>query len=56
MEVMGPKYRTLAGVFYQIWFAIGFMLLPGFAYFVRDFRYLQIVMAVPVVVCAGFVV
>ena len=55
MEMIGPKYRTAAGVFYQIWFAIGFMLLPGYAYVIRDFRYLQIAMAVPVVVCVGFV-
>ena len=56
MEVIGPSYRTLAGVFYQIWFAIGFMLLPAYAYFVRDFRYLQIAIAIPVVVTAIFVV
>ena len=55
MEFIGPRYRTVVGVFYQMWFAIGFMLLPGFAYFVRDFTKMQIVFAVPIAMSVCYV-
>ena len=42
MEVLGKNYRMIVGVFYQGWFAIGYMLLALVAYLVRDFRYIQL--------------
>ena len=54
MEIIGPKYRTMAGMMYQMFFSLGFMVLPGMAYFVRDYIKLQIVMAVPVIATFGY--
>lgn len=42
METMGAKYRTVAGIFYQGWFAAGYMLLALVAYFVRNHAHLQL--------------
>ena len=42
METMGAKYRTTAGIFYQGWFAAGYMLLALVAYFVRNHAHLQL--------------
>lgn len=41
MEITGEKWRTLTGVFTQLAFASGYMLLSGFAYIWRDWRQLQ---------------
>jgi OCT family organic cation transporter-like MFS transporter 4/5 len=48
MEMVGPNKRLWAGVFWQVWFAIGLIILSGVAYLVRDWRTLQIIMAVPI--------
>ena len=42
MELMGAKYRTTAGIFYQGWFAAGYMTLALVAYFVRNHAHLQL--------------
>ncbi|XP_042881764.1 organic cation transporter protein-like [Penaeus japonicus] len=50
MEVVGPEARTIMGMMYQAFFSVGFMLLPGIAYFVRDWRNLELCISVPTVV------
>ncbi|XP_074656215.1 organic cation transporter protein-like [Tubulanus polymorphus] len=47
MEMMGPKYRMGMGIFVQGYFACGFMLLPGIAYFVRNHIMLQLSISIP---------
>lgn len=47
MESVGPEGRTTMGMLYQGFFAVGFMLLPGIAYFVNEWRYLQLAISVP---------
>lgn len=42
MEVVGPKWRALSGVGYQAAFAIGYMILSGIAYGLRDWRNMQV--------------
>ena len=42
METIGVDYRMKPGIFYQGWFALGYMLLAPVAYFIRDYRYLQL--------------
>ncbi|XP_069995179.1 organic cation transporter protein-like isoform X1 [Penaeus vannamei] len=49
MEVVGPEARTIMGMMYQAFFSVGFMLLPGIAYFVRDWRQLELCISVPTV-------
>ena len=54
MEVVGPRWRALAGLVYQIPFSFGFMSLSAAAYLVRDWRYLQLVISAPSVLMLGF--
>ncbi|XP_062565693.1 organic cation transporter protein isoform X2 [Armigeres subalbatus] len=41
MEIIGPKWRELFSVLYQIPFNLGHLTLAGFAYFLRDWHHLQ---------------
>ncbi|XP_037794722.1 organic cation transporter protein-like isoform X2 [Penaeus monodon] len=50
MEVVGPEARTIMGMMYQAFFSVGFMLLPAIAYFVREWRQLELCISVPTVV------
>ncbi|TMW53321.1 hypothetical protein DOY81_001621 [Sarcophaga bullata] len=47
MEMVGPSYRLFAGVACQLFFSTGFMLTAGFAYFIREWRWLQIALTLP---------
>lgn len=47
METVGPEGRTTMGMLYQCFFAVGFMLLPGIAYLVTNWRNLQLCISIP---------
>lgn len=47
MEAVGFEGRTTMGMLYQCFFAVGFMLLPGIAYFVTEWRALQLWISIP---------
>lgn len=47
METVGAEGRTSMGMLYQCFFAVGFMLLPGIAYFVNEWRALQLWISIP---------
>ncbi|EDW67544.1 organic cation transporter protein [Drosophila virilis] len=47
MEMVGASYRLFAGVAVQMFFSVGFMLTAGFAYFIHDWRWLQIALTLP---------
>lgn len=47
MEVFGTQYRAIAGGLYWLFWAVGFSILPGISYFIRDFQKLQIALAAP---------
>lgn len=47
MEMVGPSYRLFAGVACQLFFSTGFMLTAAFAYFIREWRWLQIALTLP---------
>lgn len=46
MEIIGPKWRELFSVLYQIPFNLGHLTLAGFAYFLRDWHHLQFGMSI----------
>lgn len=45
MEVVGGKWRTIVPILYQIPFGIGNTLMAGFAYYLRDWRHLQLTLS-----------
>uniref|UniRef100_A0A182T0M2 Major facilitator superfamily (MFS) profile domain-containing protein n=1 Tax=Anopheles maculatus TaxID=74869 RepID=A0A182T0M2_9DIPT len=47
MEMVGPSDRLYAGVVCMMFFSVGYMLTAGFAYFIHDWRMLQIALTVP---------
>ena len=47
MELVGPKKRKIIGVITGVFFAFGQTLLGVLAYFIRDYRILQLAIAVP---------
>ncbi|KAF5290281.1 hypothetical protein FQR65_LT11615 [Abscondita terminalis] len=47
MEMVGPKERLAAGVVMPMFFSVGYMLVAVFAYFIHDWRYLQISLTLP---------
>uniref|UniRef100_A0A1I8PZ51 Major facilitator superfamily (MFS) profile domain-containing protein n=1 Tax=Stomoxys calcitrans TaxID=35570 RepID=A0A1I8PZ51_STOCA len=47
MEMVGPSMRLFAGIFVMMFFSVGFMLTAAFAYFVHDWRWLQIALTLP---------
>ncbi|EDX14198.1 GD21083 [Drosophila simulans] len=47
LEMVGSSYRLFAGVAMQMFFSVGFMLTAGFAYFIHDWRWLQIALTLP---------
>ncbi|CAJ1063491.1 solute carrier family 22 member 4-like isoform X1 [Xyrichtys novacula] len=54
-EILGPRVRTIystAGV--SLFFGAGYMLLPLFAFFIRDWRMLLLGLALPSVLCVPF--
>ncbi|KAH8381363.1 hypothetical protein KR093_003478, partial [Drosophila rubida] len=47
MEMVGPSKRLYAGIFVMMFFSLGYMLMAVFAYFVHDWRWLQIALTLP---------
>lgn len=51
LEVIGPKQREILGIAIQFGWALGYIVMPFVAYFIRDFRYLQLACTLPEIVC-----
>lgn len=47
IEMCTTSQRALVGALFSIPWSFGYMLLPGIAYLVRDFVYLQIAITLP---------
>ncbi|XP_038058409.1 organic cation transporter protein-like [Patiria miniata] len=50
-EIVGPKDRVKVGTVSAIFFALGYLLLSFCAYFIRDWRHLQLVISLPYLLC-----
>ncbi|XP_059619532.1 organic cation transporter protein isoform X2 [Phlebotomus argentipes] len=54
MEIIGVKWRELLSVIYQIPFNLGHLTLPIFAYFIRDWRHLQLALSIPSILLVSY--
>ncbi|XP_063218411.1 organic cation transporter protein-like [Bacillus rossius redtenbacheri] len=54
MEMVGPSKRLFAGVVCQLFFTTGFILTALFAYFIDDWRMLQVALSLPGVVFLSY--
>ncbi|XP_055701896.1 organic cation transporter protein isoform X2 [Phlebotomus papatasi] len=54
MEIIGVKWRELLSVIYQIPFNLGHLTLPVFAYFIRDWRHLQLALSIPSILLISY--
>ncbi|KAF7662092.1 hypothetical protein LDENG_00246520, partial [Lucifuga dentata] len=53
-EIVGVEYRRTVGVFYQMFFSVGILFLPLLAYFITDWRWLQVVITAPYIVFLSY--
>ncbi|KAM4522743.1 solute carrier family 22 member 2-like [Odontesthes bonariensis] len=53
-EIVGVEYRRTVGVLYQMFFSVGILLLPLLAYFITDWRWLQVVITVPYILFLSY--
>lgn len=50
MELVGPSKRKVASVISGIFFSLGQIFLGCLAYFIRDYRYLQLAISLPALI------
>ncbi len=53
-ELVGVEFRRTVGVLYQMFFSVGILLLPLLAYFITDWRWLQVVITVPYILFLSY--
>ncbi|XP_060907568.1 solute carrier family 22 member 2-like [Labrus mixtus] len=53
-EIVGVEYRRTVGVLYQMFFSVGILLLPLLAYYITDWRWLQVVITIPYIVFLSY--
>ena len=53
VELVGHKYKTLAGLLFQVPFALGEILIGLAAWGIRDYRWFQTALAIPCIIMMG---
>lgn len=54
-ELVGPSYRMFAGFVIHAFYAIGYMTLAGLSYGIGNWRYIELVITVPVVLFVPYI-
>ncbi|XP_048766836.2 organic cation transporter protein-like [Ostrea edulis] len=54
LELVGPSMRMWAGMFFQLFWGLGVLLLAATAYLIRDWRYLNLAMSLPTVLFISY--
>lgn len=54
-EMVGPNYRLVAGFLVQSFYSIGYMTLAGLAYGIRDWRYIELAITLPVILFVPYI-
>lgn len=47
LEMVGPQKRLIAGIGCQLFFTAGYIMTAGFAYYITDWRTLQLALTLP---------
>ncbi|XP_075975688.1 organic cation transporter protein-like [Anticarsia gemmatalis] len=55
MEFVGTKYRPMLAAIYQIPFNVGHLILPAFAYFLRDYSDFQLAISIPGIILLSYI-
>ncbi|XP_028252362.1 solute carrier family 22 member 2-like [Parambassis ranga] len=53
-EIVGVEYRRTVGILYQMFFSIGNLILPLLAYYIVDWRWLQVVISAPYILFLSY--
>ncbi|GAA6226939.1 solute carrier family 22 member 2-like [Lates japonicus] len=53
-EIVGVEYRRTVGILFQMFFSVGVLILPLLAYYITDWRWLQVVIAAPYVLFLSY--
>ena len=53
VELIGSKYKTIAGLLFQVPFALGEILIGLAAWGIRDYRWFQTALAIPCLIMLG---
>ncbi|KAJ0026799.1 hypothetical protein NQD34_017799 [Periophthalmus magnuspinnatus] len=53
-ELVGVEFRRTVGILYQMFFSVGILLLPLLAYYITDWRWLQVVITVPYILFLSY--
>ncbi|KAK2889905.1 solute carrier family 22 member 2-like [Channa argus] len=53
-EIVGVEYRRTVGILFQMFFSVGILFLPLLAYFITDWRWLQITFSAPYVLFLSY--
>lgn len=55
MENIGTKWRDVISILFHVPFNLGHLTLPVFAYFIRDWHYLQLAISLPTILLISYV-
>ncbi|KAM3603205.1 uncharacterized protein V6R79_018304 [Siganus canaliculatus] len=53
-EIVGVEYRRTVGILYQMFFSIGNLFLPLLAYYISDWRWMQVAFTVPYILFLSY--
>ncbi|XP_059211905.1 solute carrier family 22 member 2-like isoform X2 [Centropristis striata] len=53
-EIVGVEYRRTVGILYEMFFSVGVLILPLLAYFITDWRWLQVVITAPYILFLSY--
>uniref|UniRef100_A0A673BVD6 Solute carrier family 22 member 3 n=1 Tax=Sphaeramia orbicularis TaxID=375764 RepID=A0A673BVD6_9TELE len=53
-EVVGKEYRRTVGILFQMLFSVGNLILPLLAYFITDWRWMQVTFAAPYILFVSY--
>ena len=54
IELFPAEQRTFAGVAIEFFWAVGYVTVLPFAYFIRNWRYLQLAITLPMILTVSF--